>query len=59
MFVSFDDAYIYSIEEVYPDRDLMIMTILSPEMETIKTKEYKISYFQQQLTDGVIVPYEK
>lgn len=58
LYMSFDGEYVYSIGRVTPENDTLELSILSPSMETIKTKEYSITYFQEQLDSGLVVPYE-
>lgn len=59
MFQTFDCEYVYTINEIDLDLDRILLTILTPELETITTKIYSASYFLDQIKEGMIVPYEK
>lgn len=59
MFKTTDGQYIYSVGQVYPEKDQMELTILSPDLETIRSKTYSMSYFMEQLDNGIVTRYEK
>lgn len=59
MFMTSEGYYIYSVGSIDSENDVFELLILTPDLITVKSKPYSISYFQEQIADGRVVPYEK